>query len=93
MRSLPSDELRSRFRIAVIRAQSQAALWCRIGPRFPREFTAADSSRVASAVDLIGRTLSHYRINAAIGAGGRGEVYNATDTKLDRDVALNVAAE
>ncbi|HXI01883.1 MAG TPA: serine/threonine-protein kinase, partial [Candidatus Saccharimonadales bacterium] len=37
-----------------------------------------------------GQVLGHYRIVAPIGAGGMGEVYRATDTKLDRDVALKV---
>ena len=37
-----------------------------------------------------GTRLGHYEIRAAIGAGGMGEVYRATDTKLGRDVALKV---
>ncbi len=38
----------------------------------------------------IGSALGAYKVIAAIGAGGMGEVYRATDSKLGRDVALKV---
>jgi len=37
---------------------------------------------------MIGRTISHYRITARLGAGGMGEVYLAEDLRLERRAAI-----
>jgi eukaryotic-like serine/threonine-protein kinase len=39
---------------------------------------------------MIGRMLGHYQITSEIGKGGMGEVYQAKDQKLGRDVAVKV---
>ncbi len=40
-----------------------------------------------------GTRLGHYDVTALIGEDGMGEVYQARDTTLDRDVALKVLPE
>jgi tetratricopeptide (TPR) repeat protein/TolB-like protein len=40
--------------------------------------------------NLVGRRLGAYQVTAVLGAGGMGDVYRATDTKLGRDVAVKV---
>ena len=55
--------------------------------RFPRILTPPITSLAP------GTRLGPYEALAPLGAGGMGEVYRATDTKLGRDVAIKILPE
>ncbi len=42
---------------------------------------------------MVGKTLAHYEITFQLGKGGMGEVYQASDKKLGRNVAIKVLPE
>ncbi len=44
-------------------------------------------------MSMIGKSLAHYEITSLLGKGGMGEVYQAKDRKLGRDVAIKVLPE
>jgi serine/threonine protein kinase len=44
-------------------------------------------------MSMIGKALAHYEITGQLGKGGMGEVYQAKDQKLGRDVAIKALPE
>ena len=64
-----------------------------------QERSGAESWAARAAAQLVdapaleaGRSLGPYRIDSFLAAGGMGQVYRATDTRLHREVAIKICS-
>src|SRR6187399_882641 len=59
----------------------------------PRYVTPASFAIIRAAMtggDMVGERLGQYEITSHLGSGGMGDVYQASDTRLGRSVAIKL---
>ena len=86
----PQFSLRPQFRLVL---SEKTGVPARRPVRWPSAFTGSYNPHPNRVAIPAGTRLGSYEVAALIGTGGMGEVYRATDTRLNRPVAIKFLAD